>query len=270
MVVEKKPSDDLLFEASELDRALIDILLRLTTATRWPAINAVRHLNRAWKIRESDPEMAMFRSITAEEEAATAILQSLKSHGYRGADKLKPRDHVQKNAVIPFFDAITRVFATMQGAPPLQILLDQQQAPPQLILQVQIQHPTKGLVWAIPQPPLHFSARRSVDGGETYEVEDFGRGVDEIVAGAGAKTIIAHLRERANSRNRLLYAASSGYPQLEGNIEPALKNYQRNTFTLIRIYLMIEPYSKKQNFVQQALLSYLKAIDLFEGKIEFD
>lgn len=270
MAKEKRLSDDLLFETGELDRALIDALFRLTTATRWPAINAVRHLNRAWKIRELDREMAVFRSITAEEEAATAILQSLKSHRYRGADKLKPRDHVQKSAIIPFFDAITRVLATMQNPPPLQMHLDHQPDFPRLVLQIQLLHPVKGLVWATPQPPLHFEARHSVDGGATYEVQDFGRGVDELVASNGARSLIDYLRDRANTRNRLLYAPTNGYPQFGGDVELALKKYQRNTFTLIRIYLMIEPYAQKQNFVQQALLSYLKALNLFQGTIGFD
>jgi hypothetical protein len=270
MSEEKRPSGDLLFEASDLDRALIDVLPRLTSPTRWPAFNAVRHLNRAWRIREIDPEMAVFRAITAEEEAATSVFLSLKQHRYPGADKLKPRDHVQKNALLPFFDAVTRVLSTMQDPPPLQLHLDASFEPPRLVFRLQIQHPERGLVWAAPQPPLHFTARRSTDGGASYRVEDFAQGVDQVVSRAGAKSMKDHLRERANSRNRLLYASPGGYPQFGGKIDASMAFFQRNVFTLIRMYLMIEPYPQHQNFVQQVLLSFLKALELFEGEIEFE
>lgn len=183
---------------------------------------------------------------------------------------MKPRSHVQKNAVLPFFDAVTRVLSTMRDPPPLQIHLDTSFDPPRLVFRIHLQHPDRGLIWAAPQPPLHFIARRSTDGGGSYRVEDFAQGVEAVVSRAGAKSMKDHLHERANSRNRLLYASSEGYPQFEGKIDGSMAFFQRNVFTLIRMYLMIEPYPQQQNLVQQVLLSFLKALELFEGEIEFE
>lgn len=56
----------------------------------------------AWKIKDIDPEMSVFRSITAEEEAATAIFLSLKEKKYENAEKLKFQDHSYKQALEPF------------------------------------------------------------------------------------------------------------------------------------------------------------------------
>lgn len=46
--------------------------------------------------------MAIFRGVTAEEEAATGLMQAFRFRKYPNADLLKPRDHVQKHAVTPY------------------------------------------------------------------------------------------------------------------------------------------------------------------------
>ncbi|MCB1605317.1 MAG: hypothetical protein KDI59_11755, partial [Xanthomonadales bacterium] len=51
------------------------------------ARNAINHLEKAWVIRDIDIEMAVFRGITAEEEAASAVFHCLKNHRYSNAHK---------------------------------------------------------------------------------------------------------------------------------------------------------------------------------------
>lgn len=53
----------------------------------------------------------MFRAITAEEEAATALMFALKLRGYPRSNRLKPRDHGQKSAWTPLIEAIGKMFA---------------------------------------------------------------------------------------------------------------------------------------------------------------
>jgi hypothetical protein len=57
------------------------------------ARSAIHHLELAWKIKDVDPEMAIFRAITSEEEAATAIFIALKDKGYLNAKKIKFKKH---------------------------------------------------------------------------------------------------------------------------------------------------------------------------------
>ncbi|MEW5884951.1 MAG: hypothetical protein AB1725_12115, partial [Armatimonadota bacterium] len=71
--------------------------------------SAIRHIRRAWALKDIDKEMAAFRGITAEEESVRAIFHALQKRRYPGASCLKWRDHRQKAAVDPFFRAVSQV-----------------------------------------------------------------------------------------------------------------------------------------------------------------
>jgi hypothetical protein len=255
----QKPSDAISFPLSELERGIVDILPFLPDSSRWPAFNAVRHLNRAWRLREIDPQMAIFRAITAEEEAATAIILSLKRRNYRGAKRLDHRKHVHKNAVIPFFDAITRVVAQFgDQMPKTELIFD----PAEKKMQIRFKpiHLTNGEdYWAYPTPPLHFSLFGGADV-EKMTDEDFSGGVEILISGTNFKDIIDYIRARANLRNEILYAGPDGYPDFSHGIEENINYYKGNVFILLRIYLLIDPYPGGQLFVQQALDAFLKAL----------
>ena len=213
----------------ELDRCIADHILKMPAPPKWPAFNSIRHLNRAWIIKDIDPQMALFRAITAEEEAATALFLSLKRRGYDGADCLKKKDHLHKNAVIPFIDAISRVFAKFgPQMPPTEIFFDTKTKSPQLGLRFKHTHPVSGeTVFAHPQPPLHFSLSGGPMGGEMKK-EDFSLGINEIKKETNVADIIIYLKERANLRNKLLYAGPDGYPSVEGDIEEILQRHKGN------------------------------------------
>jgi hypothetical protein len=53
--------------------------------------SAFRHLRKAWMLYPIDREMALFRAITAEEEAATALILAMKQRRYPGAELLDYR-----------------------------------------------------------------------------------------------------------------------------------------------------------------------------------
>jgi hypothetical protein len=259
--MEQKPSDTLVFPISDLDRRIVDALPFMPDSSRWPAFNAVRHINCAWRLKEIDPQMAIFRAITAEEEAATGLFLSIKRRGYRGAEKLRHRDHVHKNSVIPFFDAITRVIAKVGDQMPKSELIFEPDNK-RLVIRFSHIHPQTGEdVWAYPTPPLHVSLRGGTPNGKMKK-EDFAAGVKEIVAGANVKDIIEYVKNKANFRNQILYAAPDGYPTLTEDIDGALELYQRHVFTILRMYMLIDPYPGNQLFVQQALDAFLKTLRL--------
>lgn len=239
---------------------MADMIPQMSSPSKWPAFNAVRHLNRAWGLRQSDPEMMAFRCITAEEEAATALFRSLQRHKYRGADKLKPRHHVHKNAVTPFLTAVGNEMAKSAGAEPpeTQIFLNQTRLPWTFEVKVKIGALPDGReLWA-KSLPLHFGLSEIVDGNET--VVDFKEQMELVAAGANAQSVSKYLIERANLRNRLLYAASDGYTQMVGDVDEIFAYYKRNTFVIIQLYLMIEPFGKIQMFVQHCLEAFLEII----------
>ncbi len=50
---------------------------------------------------QDDPAMAIFRAITAEEEAASGLLRCLAEMDYPNAKYLNPHNHSHKHAVFP-------------------------------------------------------------------------------------------------------------------------------------------------------------------------
>src|SRR4051812_48496164 len=79
---------------------------KLSGKIRFCGLNAFIHLRKAWTIREVDSGMAGFRAITAEEEAASALLLALQQKQYPNSSRLNHRDHTQKTALTPFLNAV--------------------------------------------------------------------------------------------------------------------------------------------------------------------
>ena len=69
---------------------------------------AFSHLEFAYKLADLDPAMALFRSITAEEEAATGLLRALQARKYPKSGNLQVKNHLHKVAVFPFILGIIK------------------------------------------------------------------------------------------------------------------------------------------------------------------
>jgi hypothetical protein len=95
-------------------REVANLFPTLRLPARAAAAHALRHIRRAWRLRSVDREMAVFRAITAEEEAATALIRSLRRIGYIGAKVLDERNHQIKAGVWPMILAINNVIAKAQ------------------------------------------------------------------------------------------------------------------------------------------------------------
>jgi hypothetical protein len=257
---EAKPSSTIVFPVSDLERAITDAIPLMPPPSRWPAFNALRHLNRAWKLMLLDQEMMMFRCITAEEEAATALFKSLQRRKYDGATQLKSRRHVHKNAVIPFINAVGRVFASLPGEHPETVLFfNKTLSPPRFELRINTGVASEGKpIWA-KSNPLHFTLSKSTADGANLPI-GFSARMAELASEVSATSVHHYLEDRAKLRNKLLYASSNGYFQSGGDLNEIFNHYRRNVFTLLKIYFMVDPYERKQNFAQQCLTSFLSIL----------
>src|SRR5690606_19017052 len=97
--------------AEELVDKFLPIIDDCHGKVRWAARNAIEHLNMASKLASIDPNMAALRAITAEEEAATSLICSLKEIGYPGSEFLNAHNHTHKQGVIYFISAINNKYA---------------------------------------------------------------------------------------------------------------------------------------------------------------
>jgi hypothetical protein len=98
-VSESHPSDNEKCPLSDFASQLEKATERLDKPVRFRAKNAFLHLHKAWRLLRVDQGMAAFRAITAEEEAATALIVSLKRKRYPNSDRLNARNHDHKSSI---------------------------------------------------------------------------------------------------------------------------------------------------------------------------
>ena len=214
--------------------------------------SAFVHLEKAFLLQDVDKEMAIFRAITAEEEAATAIFLLLKEKSYANAKKIKFKSHVHKQALNPFIKVLSHFFSKIPEIAPFflenkfQLEFEGEGKDEKLCVSYKL-----GDKRAYPQPPLHFSFQIN---NKPYFFESE---LNEFVANKEIESVISYVKELANRRNDLLYANSAGVPSISGDITAYLKNKVLVFARILRIYALIYPYKEKANFVQQSLDSFL-------------
>lgn len=203
--------------------------------------------------------MAAFRCITAEEEAATGLMYILKERKYENADKLRQRDHVHKNAVIPFFGILGGFFQEtlgVQGVIP-KFHIKEENGKRLLTIGVPVVIQGEELL-AYPVPPLNLmvtSDERRI----SYKKQ-----IAAFVEAQGARDISTHIREQANLRNQILYAGPEGYPSISNLKAEFFTTRQRRIFALLKAYLFIYPYKERQPFVQDALDAFLAMLGILD------
>ncbi|WP_232461222.1 hypothetical protein [Cellvibrio sp. PSBB006] len=75
------------FQLSILERAA-----QTRGAGGFSAKSCRRHIERAWLLKESMPEVAVFLAITAEEEAATALFHAFQKKRYKNIGRINKRN----------------------------------------------------------------------------------------------------------------------------------------------------------------------------------
>lgn len=220
--------------------------------------NALQHLEKAWLIREIDLEMCVFRGITAEEEAASALFHCLKNHRYKNANKLLFNKHTYKLGLHPFIkgiggflDDIIEQDTSPFGKHYLKHTEQSGRKAIELIIELKNEK-----VHARPVPPLHFTFSQE----DTGEVCTFEHNFQELIKGEKYKDALQYVIDKAQTRNKILYANNIGKPKVEGDLEGYLNSQKKKVMTFLIIMLMIDPWEKEEGnslFVQQGLDSFL-------------
>jgi hypothetical protein len=218
-------------------------------------LNTFEHFRRALLLLEVDREMASFRAITGEEEAATALIKAMQLRKYPDAKRFNARDHQHKVAVRACVLAIAN-----QLHPALREF------------QLTFNFETKRIDIKIPLSNF------GVNGGDNYCVQpveplDFlhsqpGADENSLFEGAlqsfakrsnfeGIKRMVAEL---SNSRNRLLYASDAAVPKSVATAE-MIENRRSSAMILLVIGIMILQSRKHLGLVLQASQAFLRIID---------
>lgn len=249
--VDQRPTD---YPFTEWQLKLQAAILRLKGRPRHCATHAFKGLKRAWKIAEIDPEMAYFRAITAEEEAATALIFALKHRKYPGADKLDYSHHPHKAGITPFLRAIENTFSELKLPPPqyrlvfnseppgiyIQFLSENLGLPPGYILEPD--HPLNGFL--------------GLEGDSQKSRAIFTGALENYAKNKGKASVLRVIHEEANIRNKLLYAADNGIPHVQ-NVDSVLLAKSRPISIIISLTIAILQTREHQLLVLQALEAYL-------------
>jgi len=201
------------------------------------------HIEMAVKISEIDPLMALFRSVCAEEEAATALISSLKNLRYKGVEKIQFKSHQDKQAVIIFIKAVKTWYVSYHaenffGFDNLRLhpcKVDKREA---FGIHVPIQSTSKS---AFIEPPLNLKTANGLRWADV--ICD---GVNAIAAEGGFSKLPELIKERANFRNHILYASDKSLPGWDGEINSYILNQAGMVGSLIRALGLIDPWSPRK------------------------
>jgi hypothetical protein len=217
--------------------------------------SAINHLTLASAIADQDPAMAIFRAITAEEEAASGLMLCLKHLGYANAEKLKHHDHAHKSAIIPFLQILGTFFSETFVSSGLKPAFHIKEESGISRLTIAIPMKINGeFLNAYPIPPLNFGV--TTDNKNLSYIKQ----IEAFVAMAGATSILSYIKEQANRRNQILYASPAGYPDVKSVDPKFLEVREARVIVLIRAYLFIYPYPEIQPYVQAALDAFLSML----------
>ncbi|MCC6598094.1 MAG: hypothetical protein IT559_04840 [Alphaproteobacteria bacterium] len=222
--------------------------------------NAFRRVRQAWLLRSIDPEMAVFSAMTGEEEAASAVIAALKAKGYVGADALNAWSHPHKVGVIHMAHAVGRLLHEC-GMDSIKFHI--QPETPRIDAHITNLEKYGGPkdVSAILNEPLNWSVKltEKIEDGERVSPVDFGSQLQDIASDRNIESFVQFIRQRANERNTVLYAAEDGIPQVkvqDGYFQSRLIDIA----TLVGLTIVILQADVPQSIAQQGLDAYIKAL----------
>ena len=201
--------------------------------------------------------MAVFRAITAEEEAASGVMRCVIEMQYPSCDALNPHDHAHKHAVFPYMQVLQLFFGQTLKKHFESYNLHIKEVDGARRLTIALNVSINGVQQlAYPVPPLNFG----VSSTDTDGMPDYSIQINQLIAAKGKESVKAFLKSEANVRNEVLYAGPDGYPVIPTLDESFVLERRRRVLAMVNLYLLIYPYPEHQPFVTQALSSFVKML----------
>lgn len=219
--------------------------------------SALFHLDQAEQLCKIDPAMAIFRAITAEEEAASGLLRCLAEMDYPNAKYLNPHNHSHKHAVFPFLLILRLFFAqtVSNHFTNYNLHIKEEDGEKRLMLALNIDINGEPQL-AYPIPPLNFDVKYL----NSDEMPDYSHQINQFIEAKEHSSIKTFLKKEANLRNKILYAGPDGYPKISNLDTDFLLERRGRIIVMINVYLLIFPYTEHQPFVTQALDAFIKML----------
>ena len=231
-----------------MSRANEDVLPELrkvietcTAQVKWAGMNAFEYLKSANDLAISHPNLAAFSAICAEEEAAAALIHSVKTLRYPGAKKIKFTSHPHKHAVFVFVRLVVGWYQSHQQTPDWPFRsLELKIEPEGKRMALHIVLPFKAYPYAAnPYPPLNFT----VQGASSLESILIDH-MAEFLKTNEVGEVRSRIEKAAGYRNELLYASSKGMPVPKGNLDQFITHQLEKVAILLTAVGLIDPWGK--------------------------
>lgn len=248
------PSSNNHTSLTEVDGWLRRLAPHLPGVVRYRLLNALDHFDRSSRLFEVDREMASFRAITGEEEAATALMKAIQLRRYPHASEFNPRDHQHKFAVMACVRAIgTQVSPVLKE---FQLTVDFGERRFDVKVPLSNFNVAGGENYAI-QPVEPLDVVHHTD--SAAEGSPFERSLKNLAAKSSYDNIRKMVSAQANGRNTLLYASDSALPASKATMEH-IANRKSLGLTVLVLSVMVLQSRKHQALVCQAIVSFLGVI----------
>lgn len=212
------------------------------------------HFERSGHLLDIDREMASFRAITGEEEAATALMRAIQLKGYEGAARLNPWRHHHKAAIVACVAALGQSLLPVLKEFQLQFNFERTR------IDIKVPLSNFGVVGgegvAIqPVEPLGIVHSR-VEGEET---PDFAYLLKQMATDLDAGNVRKLINNQANRRNRLLYASDEAMPISQATRE-SIGATRNRALALLVLSVMVLQAEESLPLVRQSLATVLTMI----------
>lgn len=228
-------------EAKETIQYLKEHLRKQSSSTRHSMLNAWRYIDKADKLFDIDREMCAFCAITAEEEAATALIKLIKERQYPESSCLQPNSHPQKVAVFFVLKAFeAHLFRPGRAIHTIQVF-DYDKDKLQL----------RGFTNFLPEGqfivfhPLPLNLISLTPDGKPH---DYKAQIDELTSKTISGKLSKHIKSEANTRNLLLYADQKGSPKSEAE-QAFIRFHEKKVLIMSTLYIMIAQHKEQQPLV---------------------
>jgi hypothetical protein len=223
-------------------------------AVKLRLLNSLEHFDRSFQLFDLDREMASFRAITGEEEAATALIKAIQIRGYPHAKEFNSRDHQHKTAVMACVMAIaTDVTPILKE---FQLTFDFAKRRVDVKIPLSNFDIAGGEDYAVqPVEPLDLVRGSEV----STDSKPFVEALENLAAESNHENVRKMVSAHANDRNRLLYASDSALPLSSASRE-GIANRKTKALTLLVLSAMVLQSRKHQALVSQAIDAFLTVI----------
>lgn len=233
---------------------------KLQKPVRMRAVNSLDGFDRAFALLDVDREMASFRAITAQEEAAAALFRSLQIRNYPGSERLDLRWHDHKAALWPVLDAARMAIGEAFRQVEFSISAD----PPEIRVALKLANLVENLPPDLARAHLQLVHPLDVLRSSGGKPDDFAAEIQKIVEVHGGAPIRDHVRSVANSRNTILYASDQSLPKSAATRETLAQRKQQAVMALCLCVGVLQT-RQHQNYALQALECFLRILDKADG-----